>query len=76
LLPKNVKIRTYKTTILPVVLYECEAPSLSLREGHRLIVFENRVLRRLFGPKTDEMAGGWRKLIMRRFVTLLFAKYT
>jgi hypothetical protein len=45
-----------------VVLYGCETWSLTLREEHRLRVFENRVLRRIFGPKRDEVTGGWRKL--------------
>jgi hypothetical protein len=58
LLRKNVKIRIYKTIILPVVLYGCETWSLTLREVHRLRVFENRVQ----GPKRDEATGGWRKL--------------
>jgi hypothetical protein len=62
LLSKNVKIRIYKTIILPVVLYGCETWSLTLREEHRLRVFANRVLRRIFGPKRDEVTGGWRKL--------------
>jgi hypothetical protein len=48
--------------ILPVVLYGCETWSLTLREEHRLRVFENRVLRRTFGPKRDEVMGEWRKL--------------
>jgi len=48
--------------VLPVVLYECETWSLILREDHRLRVFENRVLRRIFGPKRDEVTGPWRKL--------------
>jgi hypothetical protein len=48
--------------ILPVVLYECETWSLTLREEHILRVFENRVLRRIFGPKRDEVMGEWRKL--------------
>jgi hypothetical protein len=48
--------------ILPVVLYECEAWSPILREEHRLRVFENRVLRSIFGPKRDEETGEWRKL--------------
>jgi hypothetical protein len=52
----------YKTIILPVVLYGCESWSLTLREEHRLRVFENRVLRRIFGPKRYEETGGWRKL--------------
>jgi hypothetical protein len=57
-----VKIKIYKTIILPVVLYGCETLSLTLREEHRLRVFENRVLMRIFGPKRDEVTGGWRKL--------------
>jgi hypothetical protein len=56
------KIRIYKTIILPVVLYGCETWSLTLREEHRLRVFENRVLRRIFGPKRDEVTGEWRKV--------------
>jgi hypothetical protein len=48
--------------ILPVALYGCEIWSLTLREGHRLRVFENRVLGRIFGPKRDEVTGGWRIL--------------
>jgi hypothetical protein len=52
----------YKTTILPVLLYWCETWSLILREEHRLRVFENRVLRRIFGPKRDEVKREWRKL--------------
>jgi hypothetical protein len=62
LLSKNLKLRVYKTIILPVVLYGCEIWSLTLREEHRLRVFENRVLRRIFVPKKDEMTGEWRKL--------------
>jgi hypothetical protein len=58
---KNLKIGIYKTKILPVVLYGCETWSLTLREEHRLGVFENRVLRRIFGPKRDEVKGEWRK---------------
>jgi hypothetical protein len=54
---KNLKIRIYKTIILPVFLYGCETWSLTLREEHRLMVFENRVLRRIFGPKRDEVPG-------------------
>jgi hypothetical protein len=48
--------------ILPVVLYGCETLSLTLREEHGMRVFENRVLRRIFGPKKDKVTGGWRKL--------------
>jgi hypothetical protein len=62
LLSKNLKIRIYKTIILRVVLYGCETWSLTLREEHRLRVFENRVLRRIFGPKRAEVTGEWRKL--------------
>jgi hypothetical protein len=62
LLSKNLKIRIFKTIILPVVLYGCETWPLTLREQHRLRVFENRVLRRIFGPKRDEVTGEWRKL--------------
>jgi hypothetical protein len=62
LLSRNIKIKIYKTIILPVVLYGCETWSLTLREDHRLRVFENRVLRRIFGPKRDEVTGEWRKL--------------
>jgi hypothetical protein len=61
LLSKNVKIRIYVTIILPVVLYGCETWSLTLREEHRLRVFENRVLRKIIGPKRDEITGEWRK---------------
>jgi hypothetical protein len=50
------------TIILPLVLYGCETWSLTLREGHRLRVFENRVLTRIFGPKRDNLSGEWRKL--------------
>jgi hypothetical protein len=52
----------YKTIIVPVVLYGCETWSVTLREEHRLRVFENRVLRGMFGPKGDEVMGEWRKL--------------
>ena len=55
-------IKIYRTIILPVVLYGCETWSLILREEPRLRVFENRVLRRIFGPKKDEVTGEWRKL--------------
>jgi hypothetical protein len=62
LLSRNIKIRIYKIIILPVVLYGCETSSLIIREEHRLRVFENRVLRTIFGQKRDEVTGGWRKL--------------
>jgi hypothetical protein len=60
LISKNVKIKIYRTVILPVMLYGCETWSLTLREEHRLRVFENRVLR-IFGSKREE-DGSWRKL--------------
>jgi len=59
---KNLKIKIYRTIILPVVLNGCETWSLTLREERRLRVFENRVLRRVFGLKSDEVTGEWRKL--------------
>jgi hypothetical protein len=62
LLSRNVKVKMYKTIILPVVLCGCETWSLTPREERRLRVFENRVLRRIFGPKRDEVTGEWRKL--------------
>jgi hypothetical protein len=62
LLSRNVKVKIYKTIILPVVLYGCETWSLTIREEHRLRLFENRVLRRIFGPKRDEVTGERRKL--------------
>ena len=62
LLSKNLKTKIYRTIILPVVLYGCETWSLTLREERRLRVFENRLLRRVFGPKRDEIIGEWRKL--------------
>jgi hypothetical protein len=62
LLLKNEKIGTYKTIILPLVRYGYETWSLTLREEHGLRVFENRMLRRIFGPKRGEVTGGWRKL--------------
>jgi hypothetical protein len=62
LLSRNVKVKIYKTIILPVVLYGCETWFLTLSEEHRLRVFENRVLRRIFVPNRDEVTGEWRKL--------------
>jgi len=62
LLSKKVKIKIYRSIILPVVLYGCETWSLTLREERRLRVFQNRKLRRVFGPKRDEVKGEWRKL--------------
>jgi hypothetical protein len=57
-----LKTKIYRTIILPVVLYGCETWSLTLREECRLRVFENRVLRRIFESKRDEVKGEWRKL--------------
>jgi len=62
LLSKNLKIKIYRTIILPVVLYGCEIWPLTVREERRLRVFENRVFRRIFRPKRDEVTGEWRKL--------------
>jgi hypothetical protein len=62
LLSGNIKVKIHKTIILPVVLYGCETWSVTLREEHRLRVFENRVLRGIFGNKGDEVTGEWRKL--------------
>jgi len=62
LLSKNLKIKIYRTIILPVVLYECETWSLKLREERKLRLFENMVLRRIFGSRRDEVMGEWRRL--------------
>ncbi|KAJ4431282.1 hypothetical protein ANN_19879 [Periplaneta americana] len=62
LLSKNLKVRIYKTVILPVVLCGCETWTLTLREEQRLRAFENKVLRKIFGAKRDEVTGEWRKL--------------
>ena len=62
LLSKNLKINIYRTIIFPVVLYGCETWSLTLREERKLRVFENMVLRRIFGPRRDEVMGEWRSL--------------
>jgi len=63
LLSKNLKIKTHRTVIFHVVLYGCETWSFTLREERRKRLFENRVLRRIFGPKRDEVTGEWRKLL-------------
>jgi hypothetical protein len=60
LLSRSVKIKIYRTIILPVVLYGCESWLLTLREECRLRVFENRVLGKIFGPKRDEVTEEWR----------------
>jgi hypothetical protein len=66
---KNVKIKIYQNIILPEVLYGCETWSLRLREEHRLRVFEIRVLRRIFGPKRDEVREVGENCIMRSIIT-------
>jgi hypothetical protein len=70
LLSRNIKVKIYKTIILPVVLYRCVTWSLTLREEHRLRVFENMVLRRIFGPKRDDVMGEWKKLHNTEFYNL------
>ena len=72
LLSKNLKIKIYRNIILSVVLYGCETWSLILREERRLRVFENRVLRRIFEPKRDEITGKWRKLCNEELSDLYF----
>ena len=59
---KSLKIKVHRTIILPVVLYGCETWSLTMRKESRLRVFENMVLRRIFGPKRDDVTREWRKL--------------
>jgi len=61
-LPKNLKIKIFRTIILSVVFYVCETWSLILREESKLKVFENKVPRRIFGPRRDEVTGEWRRL--------------
>ena len=61
-LSKNLKIKIHRTMILPVVLYGCETWSLTLREERKLSVFENIVLRRIFGPRRYKVIGEWRRL--------------
>jgi hypothetical protein len=68
LLPRNLKIKIYRTIILPVVLYGCESWSLILREECRLRVFENKVLRRIFEPKRYEEQGSGEDYITRSFM--------
>ena len=61
-LSKNLKIKIYRTIILPIVLYRCENRSLILRQERKLRMFENMVLRRAFVPRSDELTGEWRRL--------------
>ena len=65
LLSKNLKIKVHRTLILLAVLYGCETWSLTLREERRLSVFENKLLRKIFGPKRGEATGEWRKQSLR-----------
>ncbi|KAJ4427027.1 hypothetical protein ANN_26826 [Periplaneta americana] len=62
LLSKNLKVRMYKTVLLPAVLHGCETWTLALREEQKLRAFENKVLRKIFGAKRDEVTGEWGKL--------------
>ena len=62
LLFKNLKIKIYRTIILPVVLYGCGTWSLTLREERKVRMYENTVLRRMFGPRSDEVTGEWKRL--------------
>ena len=73
LLSENTKIKVYRTLILSVVLFGCETWSLTLREERRLRVFENRVLRRIFVSKKDELTGEWRKLHNEELNDLYFS---
>jgi hypothetical protein len=73
LLSVNVKIKIYKTVILPFVLYGCETWSLTLREERRLRMFENRVLKKVCRPKRDEVTGEWRKLHNEELNDLYFS---
>jgi hypothetical protein len=62
LLSKNININTYRNITLPVVLYGCETWSLTLNRERKLRAFDNRVLRKIFGPRRDEVRGEWRRL--------------
>jgi hypothetical protein len=68
---KKLKIKTYKTVILPVVLYGCDTLSITLREEHKLRVFENRVLREILVPEKGE-DGSWKNCIMMSFIACIF----
>jgi hypothetical protein len=70
LLSSNINVKIYKTIILPVALYVCEIWTVTLREEPTLRVFENRVLRRIFGPKRHEVTGEWRTLRNRELHNL------
>jgi len=66
----SIEIKIFRAVILPVVLYGCETWSLTMREAHRLRMFENSVLRKIFGPKRDEVTGEWRRLHKEEFYYL------
>jgi hypothetical protein len=76
LLSKNTRTKIYRTVILLAVFYECETWSLTLREDRKLRVFENRVLRELFGPKRDDVAGDWRRLHNQELDDMYFSPNT
>jgi hypothetical protein len=67
---RTYKIKIYKNVILPFVLYDCESWSVTQKEEHRLRMFENRVLRRVFGLKREDMVVGWRRLHNEEFHNL------
>jgi len=69
LLSKNVKAKIYRAIILSVVLYGYEPSSLTLRKEHRLRVYDNTKLRRIFRPKKEKVRGGWKKCTVRSFIT-------
>jgi len=73
MLCKYIKIKIFRNMILPVVLYGCETWSFTLREEHRLWVFENRVLRRIFAPKRDEVTRDLKRLYDEEF--MLYTHY-
>jgi hypothetical protein len=72
-LAKNINIKIYRTIILSDVLYGCETWSLTLKEERRLRLFENRVLKRISGPKRDEETGGWRRVLNKELYALYFS---
>jgi hypothetical protein len=76
LLSESVKIKIYKITVFPVIVYGCESWPLILMEDLRLTVFENMVLRRIFGPKRDEVTGVWRKVHNKEFHNLYSSSNT
>jgi hypothetical protein len=71
---KNIEIKIYRTINSPVILYGCETMPFALKDEHRLRVFENRVLRGIFGPKRDDVTGKWRKLHNENIHDLYFSR--